>query len=152
MTEAEIEQKRRGLIRRMALASTALASPALARDECVLPVEAPNPLVPGRGYDFASFPLDHHMDDLREVIARGIASIDPANPYKGALDKTTLRDADAALAAIKQAGFVVVPAHASPKMAEAGLFANENALLMSAGAGDMMNAYRAMIEASNEPT
>lgn len=47
MTEAEIEQRRRGLIRRMALASTALASPALARDECVLPVEAPNPLVPG---------------------------------------------------------------------------------------------------------
>jgi hypothetical protein len=59
---------------------------------------------------------------------------------------------DAALAAIKQAGSVVVPAHASPKMAEAGLFANENALLMSAGAGDMMNAYRAMIEASNAPT
>jgi len=58
MTEAE--KRRRGLIRRMALASTALASPALARDECVLPVEAPNPLVPGGGYDFGEFSVDHH--------------------------------------------------------------------------------------------
>ncbi len=60
MTEAEREHKRRKLIRNMALASTALASPALARQECVLPVEAPNPLVPGGGYDFGEFSLDHH--------------------------------------------------------------------------------------------
>lgn len=65
MTEAEREHKRRKLIRNMALASTALASPALARAECVLPVEAPNPLMPGRGYDFAPFPIDHHNEDSK---------------------------------------------------------------------------------------
>lgn len=63
MTEAE--KWRRRTLRGMALASTALASPALARDECVLPVEAPNPLVPGAGYDFGEFSIDHHKEDSK---------------------------------------------------------------------------------------
>lgn len=87
------------------------------------------------------------MEQLREVVARAMhenTEVDgPAGKYS---------DSEGFLRDIKQAGFVVVPAHASPKMAEAGLFANDDALLMSAGAGDMMNAYRAMVEASNAPT
>ena len=52
------------------------------------------------------------------------------------------------LAAMKAEGFVMVPVEATDKICEAGLFANDNALLMGADCTDMRNAYRAMIAAS----
>ena len=51
------------------------------------------------------------------------------------------------LAAMKAEGFVMVPVEATDKICEAGLFANDNALLMGADCTDMRNAYRAMIAA-----
>lgn len=44
-------------------------------------------------------------------------------------------------------GFVMVPVEPTPHMKEEALFANDNALLMSADCTDMGNAYRAMIAA-----
>lgn len=75
------------------------------------------------------------MDDLREVIARAIGPC---------LDRAHNEDqlADAALAAIKQAGFVVAPAEPTEAM-------------LDAGAEEMQHhpaptpVYLAMIEASN---
>ena len=52
------------------------------------------------------------------------------------------------LAAMKAEGFVMVPVEATDKICEAGLFANDNALLMGADCTDMRNAYRAMIAAA----
>ena len=54
------------------------------------------------------------------------------------------------LAAMKAEGFVMVPVEATDKICEAGLFANDNALLMGADCTDMRNAYRAMIAASTQ--
>lgn len=51
------------------------------------------------------------------------------------------------LAAMEAAGSVMVPVEATPNMEEEALFANDNALLMSADCTDMGNAYRAMIAA-----
>lgn len=52
------------------------------------------------------------------------------------------------LAAMEAEGFVMVPVEATDKICEAGLFANDNALLMGADCTDMRNAYRAMIAAA----
>ena len=52
------------------------------------------------------------------------------------------------LAAMKAEGFVMVPVEATDKICEAGLFANDNALLMGADCTDMRNAYRAMVAAA----
>ena len=54
------------------------------------------------------------------------------------------------LAAMMEEGFVMVPVEATDKICEAGLFANDNALLMGADCTDMRNAYRAMIAASTQ--
>ena len=78
---------------------------------------------------------------LQETIARAM------RPYSEEVSPIALYEAGLALDAIAEAGLCVVPQHATPKMAEAGLFANNDALLMSAGAVDMMNAYQAMIQA-----
>jgi hypothetical protein len=58
------------------------------------------------------------------------------------------RAAQAALAAIEAAGGVVVPVEPTFAMLEAALFANDNALLMSADCTDIRNAYAAMLAAS----
>lgn len=66
------------------------------------------------------------MDDLREVIARAMFEASPAYPDKAdAYDMPHVRNvydgaADAALAAIKAAGFVVVPAEPTEAMKLAG--------------------------------
>ena len=80
---------------------------------------------------------------LQETIARALAT----RRGSKVVQKAHKLDAKAALDAIAEAGLCVAPQHATPKMAEAGLFANNDALLMSAGAVDMMNAYQAMIQA-----
>ena len=78
------------------------------------------------------------MDDLREVIARALDCADDG-PFTGNVFD---HFADAALAAIKQAGFVVVPAI-------------PDAPMINAGAEEMQHhpaptpIYLAMIEASN---
>ena len=53
------------------------------------------------------------------------------------------------LAAMEAEGLVMVPVEATDKICEAGLFANDNALLMGADCTDMRNAYRAMIAAAS---
>jgi hypothetical protein len=98
-----------------------------------------------------------NMDDLREVMARGIASIDPANPYKGTLDKTTLRDADAALAAIKEAGFVVVRESELRELEDRTAIMSRDFHYYGFRKGrdnatSAQTLIRAMIEASNAPT
>ena len=82
------------------------------------------------------------MDDLREVIARAIGPC---------LDRAHNEDqlADAALAAIKVAGFVVVPAEPTAEMLVAGAKDFKGDLVTTRGASAI---YRAMIEASNAPT
>ena len=85
------------------------------------------------------------MDDLREVIARAIAT---AN--KTAVDPFAA-EADAALAAIKQAGFAVVPAEPSEAMLFAGETGLSEAGVDDPNTGDALMCYRAMIEASNAP-
>ena len=83
------------------------------------------------------------MDDLRGVIATWIG--DQIDDFDRARDK---RCADAALAAIKQAGFVVVHAEPTEAMIRAGDAADPTNPLR-----DETDAiYRAMIEASNAPT
>jgi hypothetical protein len=57
---------------------------------------------------------------------------------------------DALMQHLAETGQVIVPFHATPKMCEAGLFANGNALLMSASCVDMANSYEAMIAAAKE--
>ena len=101
------------------------------------------------------------MDDLREVIARAAinALIEgdgtahflepqrwPNGEYRGEFDghfdPTAI--ADAALAAIKQAGFVVVPVEPTARMCVAGADERDN------GDGELhRRKYRAMVEASN---
>ena len=81
------------------------------------------------------------MDDLREVIATWIG--DQIEDFDRARDK---RCADAALAAIKQAGLVVVPAEPTEAMISAGL------PIADLDSGHPEDIYRAMIEASNAPT
>lgn len=110
------------------------------------------------------------MDDLREVIARQehakelreINRYDweywPETRIREAIEANWpyekgrfLAKADAALAAIKQAGFVVVPAEPTEAMTTAGfetLLCNSKPSWADAAA----DAYRAMIEASNAPT
>lgn len=87
------------------------------------------------------------MDDLREVIARVIGPC---------LERAHNEDqlADAALAAIKAAGFVVVPREATNEMLEAagtmdGYDSEDRHHLADE---DHKRWYRAMIEASNAPT
>ena len=53
------------------------------------------------------------------------------------------------VAALKANGYAVVPVEPTDKICEAGLFANDNALLMGADCTDMRNAYRAMIAAAS---
>lgn len=98
------------------------------------------------------------MDDLREVIARAIdpeawdeeiikdADYPIARKRVAESQERAFRGADAALAAIKQAGFVVVPApwNVTEAMIDAGIQAME-----SEDAPAMV--YSAMIEASNAP-
>lgn len=98
------------------------------------------------------------MDDLREVIARAFwgATSDQYNTF-GTLDEDEkdelFRAADAALAAIKAAGCVVVPAEPTERMVRQGADAIDGAdagmLPQETQAED---CYRAMIEASNAPT
>lgn len=91
------------------------------------------------------------MDDLREVIARAIGPC---------LDRAHNEDqlADAALAAIKQAGFVVVPAEPTKRQIIAGARVTwwgsdgETEWEESVPTGVESQIYRAMIEASNAPT
>tara|TARA_R100000093_G_scaffold41509_2_gene21668 strand:+ start:2306 stop:2593 length:288 start_codon:yes stop_codon:yes gene_type:complete len=95
------------------------------------------------------------MYDLREVIARGFMEAMNQSPltdeeWAGITANqedryTTLGWADAALAAIKQAGFVVVPAEPTPDQIEAGYTAMRHG-------SSPTTMYRAMIEASNAPT
>lgn len=129
------------------------------------------------------------MDDLREVIARQehakelreinrydweywpetrIREVIEANwPYE---KDRFLAKADAALAAIKAAGFVVVPAEPTAEMEDAGIaavhiedgFTPEQAAnfakadhhldCISGARLEVRACYRAMIEASNAPT
>ncbi len=88
------------------------------------------------------------MDDLREVIARGISEAKGGEAYP------FLAKADAALAAIKQAGFVVVPAEPTEAMVEAYYeLCDLGGDLTAPDEGcKVRRAYRAMIEASNAPT
>jgi hypothetical protein len=88
------------------------------------------------------------MDDLREVIARAVWDSGP--PMDG--DEGT-KIADAALAAIKAAGFVVMPAEPTPGMLEAGRYAICGEPDTHADTTEASeDCYRAMIEASNAPT
>lgn len=80
------------------------------------------------------------MDDLREVIARALSEAGGACNWPHAEICT-----DAALAAIKQAGFVVVPAEPTEAMLEAG----DAAFYDDGGSESLSRTYRAMIEASN---
>ena len=104
------------------------------------------------------------MDDLREVIAPDYEAIIEAASAKMRVNQRGVRGqmitpqddfswwvmqeaADAALAAIKQAGFVVVPAEPTARMCMAGANERDN------GDGGLhRRKYRAMIEASNAPT
>ncbi len=101
------------------------------------------------------------MDDLREVMARGFHEHLSRRDVMQYLDNEEDCDglADAALAAIKQAGFVVVRESEAQLLTEATLFLDEvdgdyrtrmpdNFLWRL----DQFNARRAMIEASNAPT
>ena len=87
----------------------------------------------------------------RHVRAKGMAKIDVHEMCMG-------EAADAALAAIKQAGFVVVPAEPSEAMAEAGGaeeatgYYDTRAESCTVGWEAARDVYRAMIEASNAPT
>ena len=98
------------------------------------------------------------MDDLREVIARAVLhkrELDAARiearkddcARSGCQWYDTLEEADAALAAIKAAGCVVVPAEPTEAMVEA--FGNATGFDFHNSIAD---GYRAMIEASNAPT
>mgnify|MGYP001496878434 CR=1 FL=1 len=105
------------------------------------------------------------MDDLREVIALALLNDDrKAGGWPEVKSRETIpnsegypRNADAALAAIKQAGFVVVPESEAQMLVEATLFLEEvdgqyrtrmpdNFLWRL----DQFNARRAMIEAYND--
>lgn len=99
------------------------------------------------------------MDDLREVIAEAIHGREEYWEATNAEEQGMYREqADAALAAIKQAGFVVVPAEPTPGMLEAACapkielsvngYCNSGNLYPDSAAV----AYRAMIEAANAPT
>jgi hypothetical protein len=88
------------------------------------------------------------MDDLREVIARGFHEHLSRRDVMQYLDNEEDCDglADAALAAIKEAGFVVVPAEPTEAMVEAGAKDFGGDLVTTRGASDI---YRAMIEAAS---
>ena len=90
------------------------------------------------------------MTDSKAIEAAEYAVIGKLEEWEPS-EPSALVIAQAAIAAYlaqrEADGFVMVPVVPSPIMCEAGLFANENALLMSAGAIDMFNAYRAMIAA-----
>ena len=107
------------------------------------------------------------MDDLREVIAPDYEAIIDAASAKMRANQTgargqmiTPRDdfswwvmqetADAVLAAIKQAGFVVVSRGDLERVV--GLLRATDALQENGFADDAVNIVRAMIEASNAPT
>lgn len=88
------------------------------------------------------------MDDLREVMLRAVD--DALERYGYGSQEIT----DVALAAIKQAGFVVVPREATNEMLEAagtmeGYDSEDRHHLADE---DHKRWYRAMIEASNAPT
>tara|TARA_Y100000296_G_scaffold61326_1_gene71113 strand:- start:244 stop:600 length:357 start_codon:yes stop_codon:yes gene_type:complete len=97
-----------------------------------------------------------NMDDLREVIALALLNDDrKAGGWPEVKSRETIpnsegypRNADAALAAIKQAGFVVVRAVPTEAMVEAG----DAAFYDDDGSESLARTYRAMIEASNAPT
>jgi len=97
------------------------------------------------------------MDDLREVIARAIAKADRVEICSDASYRHSAYGgkADAALAAIKQAGFVVVPAEPTEAMVDAGARVTwwgsdgETEWEESVPTGVEGQIYRAMIEASN---
>jgi len=94
------------------------------------------------------------MDDLREVIALALLNDDrKAGGWPEVKSRETIpnsegypRNADAALAAIKQAGFVVVPAEPTEAMISAGL------PIADLDSGHPEDIYRAMLEVSNAPT
>ncbi len=99
------------------------------------------------------------MDDLREVIALALLNDDrKAGGWPEVKSRETIpnsegypRNADAALAAIKQAGFVVRPAEPTGTMKRAGRYAigaEPDSPADSEGAAE--NCYRAMIEAAND--
>lgn len=93
------------------------------------------------------------MAEIREVIARAVGEvydgcadpIDTPNNWARATSAT-----DAALAAIKQAGFVVVSRGDLERVV--GLLRATDALQENGFADDAVNIVRAMIEASNAPT
>lgn len=90
------------------------------------------------------------MDDLREVIARAICEADCGCVTENELARCEGLT-DAALAAIKQAGFVVVPAEPTEAMVEAYYeLCDLGGDLKEPEEGcKVQRAYRAMIEASN---
>ena len=88
------------------------------------------------------------MDDLREVIARVFDEMQGTAPhgFHGGPDSWSPY-ADAALAAIKQAGFVVVSRDDLERVV--GLLRATDALQENGFADDAVNIVHAMIEASN---
>ena len=80
------------------------------------------------------------MGDIIEIMLNAIR--------ENGLDDAVTEDIQAALNALSEAGYAVVSRVCTPKMAEVGLFANNDALLMSASSGDVMNAWEAMIQAA----
>lgn len=95
------------------------------------------------------------MDDLREVIALALLNDDrKAGGWPEVKSRETIpnsegypRNADAALAAIKEAGFVVVPAEPTEAMVDAAAKDFRGDLVTARGASGI---YRAMIEAAND--
>lgn len=94
------------------------------------------------------------MAEIREVIAASVGESARFNKRHRCTRPEVpaamcVQIAEDALAAIKQAGFVVVPAEPTEAMVEAGVKDFGGDLVTTRGASDI---YRAMIEASNAPT
>lgn len=88
------------------------------------------------------------MTDLREVIARAAARIPVVEDMP--LGPVACNEiADAALAAIKAAGYVVLPAEPTEVMEEAGVEARHgNPVRQGLHGAAVAEIYRAMIEAA----
>lgn len=88
------------------------------------------------------------MDD-REVIARAVRTYTCGDMVADEIARVAL---SAFLAHLEASGRAIVPVEATEAIVEAGLLADENALLMSASCSDIRNAYRAMIAAAKDQT
>ncbi|CAB4140465.1 hypothetical protein UFOVP406_27 [uncultured Caudovirales phage] len=86
-------------------------------------------------------------EDMIEAMARAVWAEMPVERGMGPTASSEIF-AQAALSALEAMGCVVMPREPTMAMVEAGLFANENALLPAASCNDMRTAYRAMLAAA----